>query len=70
MQIYNSKTHATQIFEPLVDGIVSIYVCGPTVQSSPHIGHMRVAVCFDVIRRYFEARGFNVQFVQNVPVCA
>jgi cysteinyl-tRNA synthetase len=53
-------------FEPLVDGKVGMYVCGPTVQSEPHLGHGRFAVVFDMVRRYLEWRGFRVTYVQNI----
>jgi cysteinyl-tRNA synthetase len=53
-------------FEPRVEGKVCIYVCGPTVQSEPHIGHGRYAVAFDVIRRYLMWRGFEVTYVSNI----
>jgi len=53
-------------FEPRVEGKVGIYVCGPTVQSEPHIGHGRYAVAFDVIRRYLMRRGFEVTYVSNI----
>jgi cysteinyl-tRNA synthetase len=53
-------------FEPRVEGKVGIYVCGPTVQSEPHIGHGRYAVAFDVIRRYLMWRGFEVTYVSNI----
>ncbi len=53
-------------FEPRQEGKVGIYVCGPTVQSEPHVGHGRYAVAFDVIRRYLSWRGFEVTYVSNV----
>ncbi|MDR0950946.1 MAG: cysteine--tRNA ligase [Candidatus Ancillula sp.] len=56
----------SQSFTPKEEGKVGIYLCGATVQSSPHIGHLRTAVAFDVIRRWFIAKGYNVKFVQNV----
>jgi cysteinyl-tRNA synthetase len=53
-------------FVPRVDGEVGIYVCGPTVQSEPHVGHGRYAVAFDVIRRYLTWRGHTVTYVSNI----
>jgi len=53
-------------FVPKVDGEVGIYVCGPTVQSEPHVGHGRYAVAFDVIRRYLTWRGYEVTYVSNI----
>lgn len=53
-------------FEPLVAGRVGIYVCGPTVQAEPHIGHVRSAVVFDILRRWLLAQGLDVVFVRNV----
>jgi len=51
---------------PRDSGRISIYVCGPTVYEVPHVGHGRAAIVFDVIRRYLEWRGFDVDFVSNV----
>ncbi len=53
-------------FVPREEGRVGMYVCGPTVQSEPHVGHGRYAVSFDVIRRYLTWRGFEVNYVSNI----
>jgi len=53
-------------FEPRDEGRVGMYVCGPTVQAEPHVGHGRYAVAFDVIRRYLVWRGFDVTYVSNI----
>ena len=64
--VHNTLGHSVQPFEPIVDGAVGMYVCGPTVQSAPHLGHGRFAVAFDAIRRYLSWRGYDVTYVQNV----
>ncbi len=66
MQLYDSRTQSLRAFEPREPGRVGIYVCGPTVQSSPHIGHLRSALAYDLWRRWLSARGFDVTFVRNV----
>lgn len=66
MQVFNTLGRELQAFEPTEAGKVGIYLCGPTVQSEPHLGHGRSAVAFDVIRRYLEWRGFEVLFIRNV----
>ena len=66
MQMYNTMGRTLQPFEPRVPGEISMYVCGPTVQAAPHLGHGRQAVAFDVIRRYLAWRGFAVTFVTNI----
>ncbi len=66
MRIYDSKQQAVVALRPLRPGAVSMYVCGPTVQSSPHIGHVRSAVAYDVWRRWLTHRGHDVTFVRNV----
>lgn len=53
-------------FVPLVPGEVSLYVCGPTVQSEPHVGHLRSALVYDLWSRWFSYRGFQVTLVRNV----
>ncbi|MDO5014680.1 MAG: cysteine--tRNA ligase [Clostridia bacterium] len=65
MQIYNTLTRKREKFVPLKEGQVGIYACGPTVYNYIHIGNARPIVTFDVLRRYFEYRGYKVTFVQN-----
>ena len=66
IRLYDTKTQALQDFVPLVDGQAGLYVCGPTVQSSPHIGHLRSALVYDLWRRWLVYRGFTVTLVRNV----
>lgn len=64
--IYDSKTKSLEEFRPVEDGKVSFYVCGPTVQAGPHIGHLRSAVVFDVVRRWFDHLGYETVYIQNI----
>ncbi|WEV69627.1 cysteine--tRNA ligase [Bifidobacterium sp. ESL0775] len=66
LKLYNTATHEVSEFTPIKPGKVGIYVCGATVQSSPHIGHIRAAVAFDIVRRWFEKLGYDVTFIRNV----
>ena len=67
LTLYNTLTRSVSDFEPIASGEVSIYLCGATVQSSPHIGHIRSAVNFDLLRRWLEqGHGYRVTFVRNV----
>jgi cysteinyl-tRNA synthetase len=66
LRLYSTLQRATLPLETRDEGRVGFYVCGPTVQSPPHIGHGRSAVAFDVIRRYLEWKGYDVVFVRNV----
>jgi cysteinyl-tRNA synthetase len=66
MQVYNTLGRTTEVLETRDPGRVGIYVCGPTVQARPHVGHGRAAVAFDVARRYLEWLGYEVTYVQNV----
>jgi len=66
IRIYDTKLHEKVDFEALQHGTVKMYVCGPTVYNYIHIGNARTFISFDVIRRYFEWRGYEVIFVQNV----
>ena len=65
MKIYNSYTLKVEEFKPLVEGEVSMYVCGPTVYNHAHIGNARPIVVFDTLRRVLEADGYKVKFVSN-----
>lgn len=66
LNLYDTASHQVSYFVPLKPGEVGIYVCGATVQSSPHIGHIRAAVAFDIVRRWFLKLGYKVTFVRNV----
>ena len=64
-RVYNTLSRQTELFEPLEPGRVRMYVCGPTVYAQAHIGHAMSTVVFDVIRRFLEYRGYQVQHVMN-----
>jgi cysteinyl-tRNA synthetase len=66
LRLYDTATRAVRDFEPLVEGKVGIYHCGLTVQSEPHVGHIRKEVVFDVLRRWLERSGFEVTIIANV----
>lgn len=66
LKLYDTASHAVSTFTPIKPGEVGMYVCGATVQSSPHIGHIRAAVAFDIVRRWFLKLGYQVTFVRNV----
>ena len=65
MKIYNTMTRKKEEFVPLTKGEVKMYSCGPTVYDYFHIGNARPFIVFDCLRRYFEYRGYKVNFVQN-----
>src|SRR5689334_4804647 len=66
LRLYDTATRETRDFVPLEAGKVGIYLCGLTVQSEPHVGHVRSAVNFDVLRRWLVARGYDVTFIRNI----
>jgi cysteinyl-tRNA synthetase len=65
IRLYNTLTRKKEEFQPLEEGKVKMYVCGPTVYNYIHIGNARPAIVFDTVRRYLEYRGYDVQFVSN-----
>jgi cysteinyl-tRNA synthetase len=66
LRLHDTATREARDFVPLVPGKAGIYVCGLTVQSEPHVGHVRSAVNFDVLRRWLTATGYDVDFIRNV----
>ena len=65
LRVYNTLTRSLEEFRPIEEGVVRMYVCGPTVYDKAHVGHAMSAVVFDVIRRYLEYRGYRVFHVMN-----
>lgn len=66
VRLYDSRAQAVTDFAPIQNGRVGMYVCGPTVQSGPHIGHLRSALVYDLWVRWFRHRGYAVTLVRNV----
>ncbi len=66
LHIYNTLTRKKEIFLPLEEGKIKMYVCGITVYDYCHIGHARVLVAFDVITRYLRSQGWDVTYVRNI----
>lgn len=65
IKVYNTLTRKKEIFKPIEEGKLKMYVCGPTVYNYIHIGNARPAIVFDMVRRYFEYRGYDVNYVSN-----
>ncbi|WP_435184274.1 cysteine--tRNA ligase [Streptomyces sp. AA1529] len=66
LRLYDTSARQIRDFSPLEPGCVSIYLCGATVQAPPHIGHVRSGLNFDIMRRWFAHRGYDVTFIRNV----
>ncbi len=66
LRLYDTSARQIRDFSPLEPGCVSIYLCGATVQAAPHIGHIRSGLNFDIMRRWFLHRGYEVTFIRNV----
>jgi cysteinyl-tRNA synthetase len=66
MKLFDTRSGGIKQIEPIIDGKLSIYVCGPTVQSEPHIGHLRSALVYDLMMRWAKAQGYDTTLVRNV----
>ncbi|MBF0695294.1 MAG: cysteine--tRNA ligase [Flavobacterium sp.] len=66
IKIYNSLSGEKEVFTPIHDGNIGMYVCGPTVYSNVHLGNVRTFMSFDVIFRYFLHLGYKVRYVRNI----
>ena len=66
LQLFDSRSQSLREFKPLKTGQVGIYLCGPTVQSAPHLGHLRSALVYDQLRRWLEASDLKVSLIRNV----
>lgn len=66
LRLYDTKSRQLQALVPLKPGHVGIYLCGPTVQGGPHIGHLRAAVCFDVLIRWLEYNDQDITYIRNI----
>ena len=66
LRLFDSHSQTLRDFVPLVPGEAGIYLCGPTVQSSPHVGHLRSALVYDQLRRWLTVTGHKVTLVRNV----
>ena len=64
--IYNTLTRCKELFKPLHEGRVGMYVCGPTVYGDAHLGHARPAITFDILFRYLQHLGYKVRYVRNI----
>ena len=66
LSLYNTLTRRKELFEPINEGRVGMYVCGPTVYGDPHLGHARPSITFDLMFRYLKSLGYKVRYVRNI----
>ena len=66
LKLYNTLSRKKEVFTPLKPPFVGMYVCGPTTYDYAHIGHARVAIVFDMLRRFFEYMGYDVVLISNI----
>ena len=64
--LFNSLSRNKEVFKPIHEGMVGMYVCGPTVYSDVHLGNIRTFMCFDIIYRYLKYLGYKVRYVRNI----
>ena len=66
LHVYNSLKGKKELFKPITEGFVGLYVCGPTVYSNAHLGNCRSFVSFDMVNRYLQHLGYKVRYVRNI----
>src|ERR1700722_8224563 len=66
LRLHDTAARTVREFQPVIPGRASVYLCGATVQGTPHLGHLRSAVCFDILVRWLEASGYQVTYCRNV----
>ena len=66
LKVYNSLSGKKEVFKPISEGTIGMYVCGPTVYSNVHLGNCRTFMSFDMIFRYFKHLGYKVRYVRNI----
>src|SRR3972149_2772278 len=66
LKLYNTLTHTKENFIPFKNNIVKMFVCGPTVYDSVHLGHIRTYLIYDVLARYLKYKGFKTLFIVNI----
>ena len=66
IKIYNTLTRKKEIFNPIVENHVGMYVCKPTVYGDPHLGHIRPGITFDIVFRYLKHLDYKVRYVRNI----
>ena len=66
LKIYNSLSKSKEVFKPITEGSVGMYVCGPTVYSNVHLGNIRTFMSFDMVFRYLLHLGYKVRYVRNI----
>ena len=66
LKLYNSLSRKKEVFKPITEGRVGMYVCGPTVYGDAHLGHARPGITFDVVFRYLQHLGYKTRYVRNI----